>query len=131
MSIKEAAYALMHEAYRIASAGGTLPANARQVMYAARPLILAKTGNDTLNDKYFTQTLLPDFVEDYRLDWNIVFDDRGHLIEPHTDLSIGLGALSVQSYLAGNSKPHCVPAFIAPRGYDQRPGEPLRRDPVH
>ena len=37
VSIKEAAWAVMEEAYLKASAGGTLPANARQIMYAARP----------------------------------------------------------------------------------------------
>jgi hypothetical protein len=36
MSIKDAAWQVMADAYRTASGGGRLPANARQVMYAAR-----------------------------------------------------------------------------------------------
>jgi len=65
ISIKEAARRVMSGAYRIASANGTLPANARQVMYAARGTILRLTGKDQLNDHYFTQTLLPDFLEEH------------------------------------------------------------------
>ena len=42
-----------------ASANNTLPANARQIMYAARKYIQERTGKQ-LNDTYFTQTLLPD-----------------------------------------------------------------------
>ena len=49
-------------AYRILSGGATLPANARQIMYAARPAILRLTGRDKIDDKYFTQPLLPDYV---------------------------------------------------------------------
>jgi hypothetical protein len=42
-SQKEAAEQVMEEAYMQASANGTLPAAARQVMYAARPKIQALT----------------------------------------------------------------------------------------
>ena len=37
ISIKAAAWEVMEAAYLKASANGTLPANARQVYYAARP----------------------------------------------------------------------------------------------
>jgi hypothetical protein len=43
----------MPTAYLKASANGTLPANARQIMYVARPYIQQKTGQQ-LGDKYFT-----------------------------------------------------------------------------
>ena len=82
-----------------ASADGTLPANARQIMYAARPKIQAATG-ELLNDGYFTQTLLPDYIFEYGVDWDVVFDDRGHFTEPHSDHEIGLGTLNVRNYLA-------------------------------
>jgi hypothetical protein len=59
MSIKEAAYQVMPEAYAHA-AGEIGVANARQVMYAARLQILALTGWTQFDDQYFTQTLLPD-----------------------------------------------------------------------
>ena len=82
MSIKEAAWQVMPEAYLIASTGGTLPANARQIMYAARPGILELTGKEKLDDRYFTQMLLPDYIEEHpeiTADWDVVFDDRGTL----------------------------------------------------
>jgi hypothetical protein len=64
LSIKEAAYAVIEAAYGQASANGTLPANARQIMYAARPLILQLTGGQCWKQSsYFTQHLLPDFME--------------------------------------------------------------------
>ena len=58
MSIKDAAWQVMDDCIRIASTDGTLPANARQVMYAARGAILQldRQGR-SLNDHYFTQTL--------------------------------------------------------------------------
>jgi hypothetical protein len=102
MSIKDAAWHVMRQAYLAASAGGTLPANARQIMYAARPDILQLTGKQTLNDQYFTQTLLPDYIEahpDETADWDVVFDDRGAFIEPHTGREVALGTIAVREYL--------------------------------
>ena len=66
VSIREAAWRAMAEAFLKASANNTLPANARQIMYAARPEI-AKLSDRELGgsfDKYFTQTLLPDYIAD-------------------------------------------------------------------
>ena len=65
MSIKDAAWQVMADAYHTASGGGRLPANARQMMYAARQRILELTGRTKLDDRYFTQTLLPDYVEQH------------------------------------------------------------------
>ena len=56
MTVKDAAYQVMEAAYQKASGNGRYPGNARQIMYAARPLILELTGEDQLNDVYFTQT---------------------------------------------------------------------------
>jgi hypothetical protein len=97
-SIKDVAYSVMRTAYLKASANGTMPATARQVMYAARPLIQQETGKQ-LDDQYFTQQLLPDYMRDHGASWNVVFDDRGHFHEPHTERSIGLGTLAVDGYL--------------------------------
>ena len=102
VSAKAAAYQVMEEAYRKASNNGKLPANARQVMYAARPLVLALTGGKSWkNSSYFTQQLLPDFVSKHpeeTAQWDVVFDARGHLLEPHTGEEIGLGTLEVRHY---------------------------------
>jgi hypothetical protein len=96
---KEVAWECMETAYLAASSSDTLPATARQVMYAARPVIQERTGKQ-LDDQYFTQTLLPDYMEEHDVDWDVVFDDRGHLREPHTGHSIGLGTLKVRQYVA-------------------------------
>jgi len=100
-SIKDAVEENLEEAYLKASAGGTLPANARQIMYAIRPLVMAVTGGQWCTSSYFTQTLLPDFVEEYgRQDWDVVFDARGHFQEPHGGTRVDLGTLAVRHYLA-------------------------------
>jgi hypothetical protein len=81
ITILDAAWAIMSTAYDKASAGGTLPVQPRQIMYAARGYIQEKTGR-TLDDRYFTQTILPDYVEQEGVDWDIVWDARGGLHEP-------------------------------------------------
>jgi hypothetical protein len=47
----------MRQAYMTASANGTLPANPRQIYYAARPKMLEMTGRTSIKSGYFTQTL--------------------------------------------------------------------------
>jgi hypothetical protein len=103
ISIKDAAWEVMEAAYREASGGGRLPVKPRQIMYRARPTILAATGKDHLNDQYFTQTLLVDYIAghpDQCAGWDIVWDARGNFIEPHTGVSIPLGTLEVRRYLS-------------------------------
>lgn len=102
VSLKDAASAVMADAYRSASGGGRYPANARQIMYAARPAMLRATGRDALDDAYFTQTLLPDYLEqhaDTTGDWDVVFDARGALVEPHTEREVALSTIEVREYL--------------------------------
>ena len=76
VTVKDAAYEVMEQAYLKASNNGTLPANARQIMYAARPLVLEKTGGECWkNSSYFTQVLLPDFIEknpEVAGEWDVV-----------------------------------------------------------
>lgn len=103
VTIKEVAYRCMEKAYLKASGKGKLPAHARQVMYAARPTILEEA-HDThgdpyeLQDSYFTQTLLPDYIAEKGVDWDIVYDARGNLFEPHTKHKVPLGTLDVRHY---------------------------------
>ena len=94
----------MEEAYLKASGGGTLPASARQIMYQARPIILAQIDKQLGKnfDQYFTQQLLPGYLMEYSNktnDWDVVFDARGHFWEPHTKKEIQLGTLEVRKYL--------------------------------
>lgn len=119
VTVKDAAYACMKKAYLKASSGGTLPSNARQVMYAARPLIIQRTGKSSpwSKDSYFTQILLPDYIREHpdeTADWDIVYDDRGHLSEPHTGRTIGLGTLAVRQYLADWRGAGAAARFAAP-----------------
>ncbi len=105
MTVKAAAYQVMEAAYLKASSNGTLPANARQIMYAARPMIIALTGKASpwKKSSTFTQTLLNDFISEHPdlcATWDVVFDDRGHFEEPHTQTKIGIGTLAVRRYIA-------------------------------
>jgi hypothetical protein len=101
VTIKEVAYEVMERAYKEA-AGNVGLANPRQIYYAARPTILQRTGNDTLDSMYFCQTLLVNYMRENPKtteSWDICWDDRGHFIEPHTGKEIGLGTLAVREYL--------------------------------
>jgi DNA topoisomerase VI subunit B len=101
-TIKDACYEVMEEAYAKTSSNGLYPANSRQVMYAARPLVLRLCGEFYKNSASFTQGILQEYQLDYpkqTADWDVVYDDRGHLIEPHTQHQIGLGTLAVRRYV--------------------------------
>jgi len=101
--IKSAAHEVMEEAYLKASADGTLPANARQIYYAARPLMQELLGAGAeIKDQYFTQYLLPDFMAaepGLTEDWGVVYDARGHLLEPHTGTTVPVGTAQAREYL--------------------------------
>jgi hypothetical protein len=107
---KDAAWTILEQAYLAASGNGRLPASARQIYYQARPKIMAMTENKELAYGYFSQTLLPDYVEERRLGWHVVYDARGHFEEPHTNRRIGCGTIEVGNYLHAMKKPSIVPA---------------------
>jgi hypothetical protein len=101
MTVRQAAFNVMEDAYMKASANGTLPAAARQIMYAARGAIQEMTGRK-LNDQYFTQTLLPDYMDEHSsatAGWDVVFDARGNFIEPYSKSPVPLGTIQVREYL--------------------------------
>ena len=117
----------MADAYLEASAGGTLPANARQIMYAARGPILELTGKDGFNDKYFTQTLLPDYLAanpETTQGWDVVYDARGTFSEPHSGRQVALGTLGVRGYL---NRRHGVQAGTGLWLFDAAPVDRYRR----
>jgi hypothetical protein len=102
LTVKAAAYQGMAVAYLHASSNRTLPALARMMFYPARPDILRLTGKPSLNSVYFTQRLVPDFIAEHpelTADWDVVFDARGHLIEPHTGRQVDIGGLGVREYM--------------------------------
>jgi hypothetical protein len=105
VSAKEAAWEVMKKAYMAASDNGGLPATARQIMYAARDDIQQMTGKK-LSDTYFTKTLLPLYITENRLDWDVVWESRGTFSEPHTGRHVPVGTLPVREYLAGRESCH-------------------------
>ncbi len=111
VSFKDAAAQIMQAAYLKVSGNDTLPANARQIMYAARPHIQKVTGKP-LGDSYFTQVLLPDYIEENDVTWDIVYDARGHFTEPHDGESFGVGTLEVRDYLGGLHEPKIIDAAL-------------------
>jgi hypothetical protein len=113
VSFKEAAAEIMEQAFLRVSGDRQYPANARQIMYAARPHIQQRTGKQ-LESNYFTQTLLPNYMEENDVvDWDVVYDARGHFTEPHTKHSFGIGTLEVRNYLAGFDDPELVDAAFS------------------
>jgi hypothetical protein len=100
VTIREVAFDVMDDAYARASGSQRLPVKPRQIMYVARPEILERTGNASLDDAYFTQSLLIDYMEEYDCSsWDIIWDARGHFLEPHTGREVALGTLEVRQYL--------------------------------
>jgi hypothetical protein len=113
-SQKEATWQVMEAAYMAASANGTLPASARQIFYQARPKIMALTDDRQLAYGYFSQTLLPDYIEEQAVSWDVVYDARGHFEEPHTHRQIGVGTIEIGNYLqAMKDEPEIVGAHFS------------------
>jgi len=108
----------MEEAYMAASGGGSLPASARQIFYQARPKIMALTEDKQLAYGYFSQTLLPDYIEEHGVDWDVVYDARGHCEEPHTNRNIGCGTIQVDNYLRAMTGPEIVEADFSGASVD-------------
>jgi hypothetical protein len=109
ITVKAAAGYIMKEAYLKASGGGRLPVKPRQIMYAGRGYIQQRTG-ERLDDRYFCQTILTDYCAAHSetARWDIVWDARGNLVEPHTNRQVPLGTLEVREYLAGGGSRYLV-----------------------
>jgi hypothetical protein len=68
------------------------------------------TDDKELGYGYFSQVLLPDYIEEHGVDWNVVYDARGHFIEPHTNKRMGCGTIEVDNYLHRMKKPNVTSA---------------------
>lgn len=124
VSTKAAAFDSMEEAYLIASApmiegGPRLPATARQIYYAIRKLISETivANSAKFKQSYFNK-ILHAYIEEHEPDWDVVYDDRGHAVEPHTDRSVGLGTLNVRDYLNELHEPLAIEAGFSPARID-------------
>jgi hypothetical protein len=71
---------------------------------------MALTDDKELGYKYFSQTLLPDYIEETGVVWNVVYDARGYFEEPHTNRNIGCGTIEVANYLRAVRTPEVLPA---------------------
>ena len=135
MSIRAAAFSVMPKAYAKASGNGAWWAEARQIFYAARPAILRLAEVDKVDSGRFTQEFLVDYMSDHPDEcatWKVAFDDRGHLVEPHTGREIGLGTLAVQNYVSGYAKPELIEGgYAGPQDFNARPRRALRRPALH
>jgi len=101
-TIQAACFEVMERAYMRASAGGKLMANARQIMYAARPLVIPICGQFFKNSSSFTQDVLPKYLRMYpgkTAGWHVVYDARGRFVEPHTKKRVDLGTVEVRQYI--------------------------------
>jgi hypothetical protein len=115
---KEAAWEVLEAAYVAASGHGRLPASARQIFYQARPKIMALTNDKELQYGYFSQTLLPDYIEEHGVGWHVVYDARGHFEEPHTNRRIGCGTIEVGNYLHAAKEPDILAADFSDASID-------------
>src|ERR1700719_3745744 len=70
-SQKDAAWEILEAAYMAASGNDTLPALVRQIFYQARPKIMELTDDKQLDYGYFSQVLVPDYIEEHGVDWNV------------------------------------------------------------
>ena len=117
ISVKAAAFEIMAEAYKKASAGGALPCNARQIYYAARPYVLERTQKDKVGANNFIQDVLQSYLEQNPIetaDWDVVYDARGSYLEPHSDRTVPIGTLAVRDFSrARPSVPENLPLVAA------------------
>ena len=118
VQFKEAAWEIMEQAYNIAGGNGRFTALARQIMYSARKYIQEKVGKP-LQTSYFTQVLLPDYIEEFGCyHWKTGYDPRGHLIEPHGGKVINLGTDDVRRFLRNVHDPKHVEGIFAAANID-------------
>jgi hypothetical protein len=121
IKLKAAWWEIAVEVYARVSGPRNLPALARQIYYQARPKIMAMTEDKELEYGYFSQTLLPNYIEEHpkeTKDWNVVYDARGHFEEPHTNRRIGCGTLEVHNYLQAIKEPSIVAAGFSDANVD-------------
>jgi hypothetical protein len=96
-TIKDAVSEVMDKAARITSANFTLLFSARQLYYQVRPLIQKYTSEE-LNYTYFTPPLLTDYQDIHGALPGLIYEPRGHFIEPHRNIEIPLGTVDVEKY---------------------------------
>jgi hypothetical protein len=97
ISIKDAVFWVIKEAVFAASGGGMLPYSARTLYYQVRPRIQKYT-QMALEYGYFTPQLLTEYQDIHGPLIGLYYEPTGQMIEPHTNNSVPLGTLDVESY---------------------------------
>ena len=121
VNLIDAAARVLPEAWAKASGNGQYPASARQIYYAARQRLQDITGKP-VKYGYFSQSLLPDYIEHHSLDWDVVYDARGTYFEPHGKRPVPIGTLQVRHYLAevdadDSDEPDEIPRIVLSRRF--------------
>ena len=106
LSLKEASFRVMEDAWRHVTGDGRLPVSARRLFYAVRNRIRAITRRRFNPDRgydYFSQKLLPEYqkqrlAEGKEILAGIYYDPRGKLYEAHTGTDMDLGTRDVEDY---------------------------------
>ena len=101
-SLKDACFHHMEQAYLQASDDGSLPANARQIMYAIRPLVKRDMDGDWYSDdRHFQSEIIRAYFEAYpdkKEGWDVVWKARGKMLSPHREQEVKLGTIGVREY---------------------------------
>jgi hypothetical protein len=108
LSRKDLVERYIEQAYLKASGEGRYSVNARQIMYAIRPLVLEHDPEHdvTAFAKQFLGSLLDEYLTKRKPSWadKVDRDARGNFHEPHTDRSVALGTAEVDRYLGEVAK---------------------------
>ena len=108
----DVAFEIMERVYNEVSSNGQRPAYIRQIMYRCRGEMLERTGEEGFTDGYFTQKIWTKYAQAHDVSsWDVVFDPRGNLTEPHTKKNVPLGTLDVRDYLRGDTWDDGQPDF--------------------
>jgi hypothetical protein len=97
MTMKEAVFAVLQQAWSLATNNGQYPVSARSLYYAVRKSIQKYTEKE-LDFNYFSQTLLLEWKETEGPLEGLYFDPRGMLYEPHGGKTLALGTREVANY---------------------------------
>jgi hypothetical protein len=89
---------ILPKAYAKASDNGRLPVPIRQFYYAARQEFMEKTGKPITYETFCLNVRKYEAARP-STKWRVLYDDRGHLVEPHTKKVVPLGTLAVDRYL--------------------------------
>jgi hypothetical protein len=104
--LKHVVWRVMEQCYMAASSNDRLPAKARQIYYQVRPHVMKHCSDKELEYGYFAQQLLPDYIREHGKEhWKVVYDARGHLVEPHTEVSVECGTLEIRNYIRAMRRP--------------------------